>query len=102
MTTKISGLTVCLSAKYRANLQHDLRHTWASWLVQAGTPLHALQELGGWESVEMVRRYAHFSSDHLADYVERLSGLRAVSDQVDGYDLATGNNQGVKKNNASY
>lgn len=52
---------------------HDLRHTWASWHVQAGTPLHVLQELGGWESVEMVRRYAHLSSDHLADYVDRLS-----------------------------
>ena len=38
---------------------HDLRHTWASWHVQNGTPLFALQELGGWESAEMVRRYAH-------------------------------------------
>lgn len=47
---------------------HDLRHTWASWHVQRGTPLHALQELGGWESYEMVRRYAHLSADHLADY----------------------------------
>lgn len=45
---------------------HDLRHTWASWHVQAGTPLHALQELGGWESVEMVRRYAHLAPEHLA------------------------------------
>jgi len=32
---------------------HDLRHTWASWHVQSGTPLFALQELGGWESIEM-------------------------------------------------
>ena len=59
---------------------HDLRHTWASWHVQAGTPLHVLQELGGWESVEMVRRYAHLSSDHLVEYVDRMSGsLKAVN-----------------------
>ncbi len=57
---------------------HDLRHTWASWHVQAGTPLHVLQELGGWECVEMVRKYAHLSSEHLAGYVDRLSQLRAV------------------------
>lgn len=47
---------------------HDLRHTWASWHVQAGTPLHALQELGGWKSDAMVKRYAHQSPDHLKAY----------------------------------
>lgn len=57
---------------------HDLRHTWASWHVQAGTPLHVLQELGGWECVEMVRKYAHLSSAHLAEYVDRLSNFRAA------------------------
>lgn len=25
---------------------HDLRHTWASWHVQAGTPTSVLQEMG--------------------------------------------------------
>ena len=45
---------------------HDLRHTWASWHVQAGTPLYELQQLGGWESAEMVRRYAHLAPEHLA------------------------------------
>lgn len=49
---------------------HDLRHTWASWHVQAGTPLHALQELGGWASYEMVKVYAHLSSGHLAKYAK--------------------------------
>ena len=56
---------------------HDLRHTWASWHVQNGTPLFALQELGGWSSTEMVRRYAHLAANHLAPYAERLSAVRA-------------------------
>jgi integrase len=56
---------------------HDLRHTWASWLAQAGTPLHVLQELGGWESEAMVRRYAHLSREHLAEYVGRLNGTNS-------------------------
>jgi integrase len=54
---------------------HDLRHTWASWHVQNGTPLNVLQELGGWESPQMVRRYAHFSAGHLAAYVSKLPSL---------------------------
>ena len=57
---------------------HDLRHTWASWHVQSGTPLFALQELGGWESPEMVRRYAHLAAEHLAPYADRLGAIRNV------------------------
>lgn len=48
---------------------HDLRHTWATWHVQKGTPLHILQELGNWNSFEMVKRYAHFSVEHLSEFV---------------------------------
>ncbi|TLZ28905.1 MAG: hypothetical protein E6K29_10845 [Gammaproteobacteria bacterium] len=51
---------------------HDLRHTWASWHVQNGTPLFALQELAGWETEKMVRRYAHFAAGHLALYADNL------------------------------
>lgn len=51
---------------------HDLRHTWASWHVQEGTPLFVLQELGGWESPEMVRRYAHLSARHLIEHADSL------------------------------
>lgn len=49
---------------------HDLRHTWASWHVQAGTPLNVLQELGGWSDFKMVQRYAHLAPEHLARFVE--------------------------------
>lgn len=59
---------------------HDLRHTWASWHVQSGTPLHVLQELGGWTSYEMVLRYAHLSAGHLKEYVENVGTKLAQSE----------------------
>jgi integrase len=52
---------------------HDLRHTWASWHVQNGTPLNFLKELGGWADLTMVMRYAHLSSDHLQEYAGNAS-----------------------------
>jgi integrase len=67
---------------------HDLRHTWASWHVQSGTPLFVLQELGGWESVEMVRRYAHLAADHLAPFADRLSALSVGAEKF-GHVLVT-------------
>ncbi|MGC6387754.1 tyrosine-type recombinase/integrase [Ewingella sp. S1.OA.A_B6] len=57
---------------------HDLRHTWASWLVQAGVPLSALQEMGGWESIEMVRRYAHLSPNHLTEHARKIDDVMAT------------------------
>lgn len=62
---------------------HDLRHTWATWHRQAGTPTHELQRLGAWQSSVMVERYAHVSSDALVASAGRLEGF------VSGYDLAT-------------
>ncbi len=70
---------------------HDLRHTWASWHVQAGTPLNVLQELGGWESVDMVRRYAHLAVDHLTEYAYRLARPRViVHDTITSHSLQKG------------
>ena len=62
---------------------HDLRHTWATWQRQAGTPTHELQRLGGWKTASMVERYAHLAPDHLAHAASRLNPMFA------GYDLAT-------------
>ena len=67
---------------------HDLRHTWASWHVQQGTPLYALQELGGWESAEMVRRYAHLAAEHLAPYADRVCALRVVKKSAAGTNMS--------------
>jgi len=80
----------------RAGIQdfrwHDLRHTWASWHVQKGTPIYALQELGGWESPEMVRRYAHLSAEHLAPYADRL-WVSPQGSNLDGHVLVTPRNE---------
>ncbi len=51
---------------------HDPRHTWPSWLIQSGVPLSVLQEIGGWESIEMVRRYAHLAPNHLSEHARKI------------------------------
>lgn len=67
------------SACKRAGIEdfrfHDLRHTWASWLIQSGVPLSALQEMGGWESIEMVRRYAHLAPNHLTEHARQIDSI---------------------------
>jgi integrase len=52
---------------------HDLRHTWASWHVQAGTDLQLLQQLGGWSDIKMVLRYAHLAPGFAAPYADNVS-----------------------------
>ncbi|AKJ41751.1 integrase [Pragia fontium] len=67
------------SALKRAGIEnfrfHDLRHTWASWLIQSGVPLSVLQEMGGWESIEMVRRYAHLAPNHLTEHAKQIDSI---------------------------
>ena len=58
---------------------HDLRHTWASLMRQAGVGLDDLQELGGWESRVMVQRYAHVNVEHLAPLANVLDGVLRVA-----------------------
>ncbi len=63
---------------------HDLRHTWASWHVQNGTPLNVLQELGGWSCYSMVQRYAHLSAEHLAEYANNVCPSQAIVSTLSG------------------
>ena len=51
---------------------HDLRHTFATRLVQAGVDLYTVQKLGRWKTTSMINRYAHHYSESLRPGVERL------------------------------
>jgi integrase len=52
---------------------HDLRHTYASRLRQAGVPLGNIAELLGHRQLIMSQRYAHLSISNLHEAVARIS-----------------------------
>jgi integrase len=56
------------TARQKAALEdfrfHDLRHTFASRLVQKGIPLYEVMHLTGHKSLEMVQRYSHLAPDY--------------------------------------
>lgn len=62
-------------AKLKGVRWHDLRHTWASWAVMSGVPLAEVQRLGGWKTAQMVQRYAHFSTEHLAESAAKVKPI---------------------------
>lgn len=61
---------------------HDLRHTFATWHREAGTPTHELQRLGGWKTQSMVERYAHVAPEGLQFAASRLDNLVASTMQL--------------------
>lgn len=52
---------------------HDLRHTCASWLVQAGVPIYTVAQMLGHSSTAVTQRYAHLAPQHLAEAVAKLA-----------------------------
>ena len=59
------------SARTKAGLadvrMHDLRHSFASFLVNAGRSLYEVQKILGHTQVKTTQRYAHLSQDTLVD-----------------------------------
>ena len=63
---------------------HSLRHTWASWMTQAGVPLDKIQLLGGSSNLAMVQRYAHLAPEHLAEHAEAVSWAMRIENGIVG------------------
>ncbi len=82
-TSTLAWREACAKAGLAGFRWHDLRHVWASWHRQAGTPMDALQDLGGWRDPKSVRRYAYLGADHLAEYVNRRPAARTKDGTVE-------------------
>jgi len=98
---KKSFATTCRRAGIEDFRVHDLRHTFASWLVMEGAPLTEVRDLLGHTTVRMTERYAHLAPDNHRSAIERLN-RRAVRPVVlhlvrAGEGSASGKDEGAEK-----
>jgi integrase len=65
--------------RHRAGLDdvrlHDLRHSFASFLVNEGVSLYVVQGLLGHSQVRMTQRYAHLAPQTLLDAAEMVAAV---------------------------
>ena len=85
-------------ARKRAELQdvriHDLRHTFATRLAQAGVDLYTISKLLGHKTLVMTTRYSHHNTESIRHGVDILD--------KNGYNLATIGNEAVAINSVSH
>ena len=68
---------------------HDLRHTFATRLVQNGVDLYKVKELLGHKTIAMTTRYAHHCPDSLRSSIEVLDNwynsgtIEHIGDEAD-------------------
>ena len=81
------------NARQKAGIEdlrfHDLRHTFASRLVQGGVPLYNVMHLTGHKSLEMVQRYAHLAPDFQEGAIAVLDSDRNGETEGLGHNLGT-------------
>lgn len=63
---------------------YSLRHTFASWLVQSGTPLYIVRDAMGHSTQKMTERYSHLAPSHIRNAVTRLPGAGNPAPAIEG------------------
>jgi len=61
------------TAKIKSFRFHDLRHTAASYLAMSGATTAEIAAVLGHRTLQMVKRYAHLSDQHVGTVVERMT-----------------------------
>jgi len=76
------------SARKQAGLKelrmHDLRHSFASFLINGGRSLYEVQQLLGHSNSQMTQRYAHLAHETLLDATDVAGGLITRLQQKNG------------------
>ncbi len=76
------------AARQRADLGylriHDLRHSFASFLVNAGRSLYEVQEILGHADIRTTSRYAHLSRERLQEAVEVVPSVGPIVGPIVG------------------
>ena len=92
-SSKIRDARCLLRAFYAAskkasihNLRwHDLRHSFATRLIQGGADIYTVQKLGRWKNISMVTRYAHHYPESLRPGIEILDRMKEKSTKIAPY-----------------
>jgi len=72
---KTSFRAACQRAEIRGVRLHDLRHTAASKMIEAGADLVTVSKILGHASIQMTMRYAHPTPENMRLAVEKLAGI---------------------------
>ena len=62
---------------------HDLRHTFASWAIDAGVDLRLLKDIMGHSTMQMTSRYAHLEARHQDAAMRKMTRKRVTRSRRD-------------------